>query len=91
MLSRAETRANYDAARRGAIPPHAGRPSGTAGVPPRRGVFGTIRSILIIMLLFTALPYIFRIFKNPKTLLVIAVVIAIAWWGPRIVRYFKKK
>ena len=91
MLSRTETRANYDAARRGAAPPFAGRPSGAAGVPSRRGVFGTFRSILIIMLIFAALPYIFRIFKNPKSLLVIAVAIAIAWWGPRIVRYFRKK
>ena len=91
MLSSAETRANYDASRRGAVPPAAGRQYSTAGTTSRRGVFGTVRSLLIIVLLFTALPYIFRIFKNPKALLVIAVVIAIAWWGPRIVGYFKKK
>ncbi len=91
MLSNAETRANYDAARRGVAPPPAGRPYGATGVTSRRGVFGTFRRLLIIVLLFAALPYIFRIFKNPKALLVIAVVIAIAWWGPRIVKYFKKK
>jgi len=28
--------------------------------------------------------------RNPKLLVVIAVAIAIAWFGPRIVRYFKK-
>lgn len=91
MLSNAETRANYDAARRGMASPPAGRPYGTTGVPSRRSVFGTVRSLLIIVLIFTALPYILRIFKNPKALLVIAVAIAIAWWGPRIVKYFRKK
>ncbi len=90
MLSNPEARARYDTFRMGRIPGSASRGQGETGTPTtRRGLFSTVRSIFVIVLIFAALPYIFRIIKNPKALILIAIAIAVAWFGPRIVRYFK--
>lgn len=80
-------RARYDAARRGAFPGHPRGPQPTAA--PRSAAL-TLRGILLIALLLAALPLLLRFVRNPRVLALIGVAIAIAWFGPRIYRYFKK-
>lgn len=46
--------------------------------------------MLLTVLLLTVGLISIRFIRSPKAMLVIAVAIALAWFGPRIVRFFKR-
>ncbi|MCK9464016.1 MAG: J domain-containing protein [Proteobacteria bacterium] len=86
VIGNPERRARYDDARRGgraSQPPGGGAPPSAA--PPRQG-----RTGLYVLLALAGLLLALRFVRNPRTLLIIAAVIAAIWLAPRIVRYFKK-
>jgi curved DNA-binding protein CbpA len=86
VLRDPEIRASYDAARRGA--PSAARPGGTT-VRRAPSPSSTLRGLAYIVLLLIAIPIVLRFVRNPKVLIVVALAIAVAYFGPRIYRYFK--
>jgi hypothetical protein len=84
-------RARYDAARRGGRASHppegaADYPGGRPGADPPR----PMRTGLYILLAVAGLLLALRFVRNPRTLLIIAAVVAAIWLGPRIVRYFRR-
>lgn len=80
-------RASYDAVRRGGFA--AGR-AGTTSVRPAPDVSKTLRGLAFVVLLVIAIPLVLRFVRNPRLIILIAVLIAAAYFGPRIYRYFKK-
>jgi curved DNA-binding protein CbpA len=91
VVGNAERRSRYNAARRG----------GRGSYPPAGGATGTpggartespksMRTGLYILLAVAALLLGLRFVHNPRTLLVIAAVVAAIWLVPRAVRYFKR-
>ena len=47
-------------------------------------------SVLLVLLL-SAMPFLFRVIRSPRVALVIAIAIAVAWFGPRMLKFFKRK
>lgn len=88
VVGNAERRARYDDARRGgrASQPQGGAAqSSSSAAPARQG-----RTGLYVLLALAGLLLALRFVRNPRTLLIIAAVIAAIWLVPRVVRYFKK-
>jgi len=94
VLSDPERRARYDDARATAPLPGRRSPAGARPsaepVAGRRGTLGSMRSLVFLVLLLAAMPFVLRLVKSPRALLLIAAVVAAAWFGPRIVKYFKR-
>ena len=91
VVGNASLRARYDATRRSgrASYPPEGRsttsPGGGSGTEPPK----PMRTGLYILLAVAGLLLALRFVRNPRTLLIIAAVVAAIWLGPRIIRYFK--
>lgn len=92
-----ERRSRYDATRRGdrasgdraSYQPEGGpttSPGGRPGTEPPK----PMRTGLYILLAVAGLLLALRFVRNPRTLLIIAAVIAAFWLGPRVVRYFRR-
>jgi len=89
ILSDPNKRAAYDAERRGqswspsSPPPTAGGPP---NMPPRP-LTSLLRTLIILGCTFLA----FRFVRSPRALAVIGVALALAWFGPRVYRWFRRK
>ena len=91
-------RAAYDAARRGGA---RGAPPGGAGTsgrysaagpgPGRRRQVSSWSGLITLLLLIVAFPLLMRVVRSPQTLAVVGLLIALVWFGPRVVRWLKKK
>ena len=51
----------------------------------------SLRSMLFMVLAFTVATLAFRFIRNPKSMALIGAALLLAWFGPRIVRLFKKQ
>jgi curved DNA-binding protein CbpA len=92
VVGNPERRERYDAARRaGGASYHPGGAAAPGGGAERgAGARNPMRTGLYILLALAGLLFALRFIRNPRTLLIFAAVIAAVWFGPRIVRYFKK-
>jgi curved DNA-binding protein CbpA len=82
VIGNPSLRARYDSARRGTTSQGGSSPAAEPGKPSRTGLY--------ILLAVAGLLLAFRFVRNPRTILIIAAVIAAIWLGPRIVRYFRR-
>ena len=88
VLSNPERRAAYDAARRN---PSVGSTSGPANPDGKRSApSGTFRKLFWLLFIVLALPFFLRFVRSPRAAVVIAVAVAIAWFGPRLLKRLKK-
>ncbi|HUT77470.1 MAG TPA: J domain-containing protein [Polyangia bacterium] len=94
VLEDQQLRRAYDAARTGPRAVHdPARGTGSSAAPAapaRRAPLGSWSSLVILFALIVALPLLLRFFRNPRALVVVGIVLALAWFGPRIWRYFRK-
>jgi hypothetical protein len=95
VLGVPELRGSYDAARSGARqkPRPADVPGGSPVPAPGQARRAPLRSwsgLLVVLVLIVALPLLLRAFRNPSALAAVGLVLALAWFGPRVVRYFRK-
>jgi curved DNA-binding protein CbpA len=88
VLESTDLRRAYDAARAGART--AAAPADAGSPAPRRVPLGSWSSLVAVLALIVALPLLLRFFRNPRSLLVVGLVLALAWFGPRVWRYLKK-
>jgi len=91
VVGNPERRSRYDAARRGgpaSYPPQGGA-SPPAGGSPGAETPRPMRTGLYLLLAIAALFFVWRT-RSWRTLLVLAVVLAAIWLGPRVVRYFRR-
>jgi curved DNA-binding protein CbpA len=85
VLSNAEKRARYDSAR---VPG-----GGTPGVPrapapdPGRALWTFVRFLVVVGIIFFA----FRFIRSPRAMAVVAAVILLAWFLPRLTGWFKSR
>ena len=91
VIGTPERRARYDAARRGgraSYPPEGA--AGSAGGRPGPDQPKPMRTGLYILLAVAGLLLALRFVRNPRTLLIIAAVVAAIWLVPRAIKYFKR-
>jgi len=90
VLSNPTRRAAYDADRRRIN--MVGGPAGRSpGSRPPVSAARTVRGLMLLVLLVLAIPFVLRFVRSPRGLALIAAVLFIAWFGPRIVRYFRNR
>jgi curved DNA-binding protein CbpA len=88
VIGNPERRDRYDSTRRHGRASYP--PEGAAGGKPGSEPQKPMRTGLYILLAVAGLLLALRFVRNPRTLLIIAAVVAALWLGPRIIRYFKK-
>ncbi len=94
VLENPDLRRAYDTTRGGFGP--AGDPVTASAAqapgraPSRSAPLQSWTGLLVVLALIVALPLLLRVFRNPRTLAVVGLILALAWFGPRIWRYFRK-
>jgi len=98
VLSDRRLRASWDADRRAAAvkrPPPPRDHSGHGGAPvsesPARGTARTAGQIAAILLLLAATPILLRVIRSPQIAVIIGIAILLAWFGPRIVGWLRRR
>ncbi len=86
VLGNSEKRAVYDAQRTGSSK-HAPYPA----QQPRVDIARSFKKSLLWLGLLGAGIISLRFIRNPKAILVVAIVLAAIWFGPRLLKLFKKK
>ena len=87
VLSNPQKRAAYDATRRGVQPSYPGpTPSGGQDIDIQQSFKKLLRTLLVFAVVFFALRFV----RGPRALAVVGIVLAAAWFGPRLVQGIKK-
>lgn len=93
ILSNQSLKIQYDGARkhRVHIPPSTGGNNCAPQGPAPKDAATIVRKLIIFILFAASVPFALRFVRSPKIAAVIGIAVLLAWFGPRIVKFFRRK